>query len=71
MNGTHQVLAYADDVNLIGDAIRTLERNTDVLLDDCKNTVLTVKIGKTKQKELAHKRGMMANDHVTVGSNSY
>ena len=23
MNGTHQVLAYADDVNLIGDDIRT------------------------------------------------
>ena len=22
MNGTHQVLAYADDVNLIGDDIR-------------------------------------------------
>jgi hypothetical protein len=26
MNGTHQVLAYADDVNFIGD-IRTIERN--------------------------------------------
>ena len=32
MNGTHQVLAYADDVNLIGDDIRTIERNADVLL---------------------------------------
>ena len=29
MNGTHQVLAYADDVNLIGDDI-TIERNADV-----------------------------------------
>ena len=27
MNGTHHVLAYADDVNLIGDDIRTIERN--------------------------------------------
>ena len=26
MNGTHQVLAYSDDVNLIGDGIRTIER---------------------------------------------
>ena len=25
MNGTHQVLAYADDVYLIGDDIRTIE----------------------------------------------
>ena len=30
MNGTHQVLAYADDVNLIGDDISTIERNADV-----------------------------------------
>ena len=31
MNGTHHVLAYADDVNLIGDDIRTIERNADVI----------------------------------------
>ena len=31
MNGTHQVLAYADDVSLIGDDIRTIERNADVM----------------------------------------
>ena len=35
MNGAHQVLAYADDVNLIGDDIRTIERNADVLLNVC------------------------------------
>ena len=30
MNGTHQVLAYADYLNLISDDIRTIERNADV-----------------------------------------
>jgi hypothetical protein len=30
--GTHQVLAYSDYINLIGDYIRTIERNVDVLL---------------------------------------
>ena len=34
MNGTHQVLAYADDVNLIGNDIR-IERNAYVLLNAC------------------------------------
>ena len=33
INGIHQVLAYADDVNLIGDDIGTIERNADVLLN--------------------------------------
>ena len=52
MNGTHQVLAYADDVNLIGDDIRTIERNADVLLDDCEDIGLAVNTGKTKYMEI-------------------
>ena len=39
------MLAYADDVNLIGDDIRTIERNADVLLDDCKDIGLAVNTG--------------------------
>jgi hypothetical protein len=31
-----QVLAYADDVNLIGDDTRTIERDADVLLNACR-----------------------------------
>ena len=42
MNSTHQVLAYADDVNLIGDDIRKIERNADVLLNACKDICLAV-----------------------------
>ena len=30
MNGTRQVLVYADDLNFIGDDIRTIGRNADV-----------------------------------------
>ena len=41
------VLAYADDVNLIGGDIRTIERNADVLLNACKDIGLAVNIGKT------------------------
>ena len=36
MNGTHQVLTYASDVNLMGDNIRIIERNAEVLLNVCK-----------------------------------
>ena len=52
MNGTHQVLAYADDVNLIGDYIRNIERNEDVLLNACKDIGLAVNTGKTKYMEI-------------------
>ena len=71
MNGTHQILAYADDVNLIGDDIRTIERNVDVLLNACKDIGLAVNIGKTKYMEIGRHRGMIANSHIKIGSNSY
>ena len=37
INGTHQVLAYADDLTLMDDAIETIERNADVSLNACQN----------------------------------
>ena len=60
MNGTHQ--AYADDVNLIGDDIRTIERNADVLLNASKDIGLAVNTGKTKYLEIGHQRGVIAKE---------
>ena len=71
MIGTHQVLAYADDVNLIGDDIRTIERNADVLLNACKDIGLTVNAGKTKYMEIERHQVVIANEHIKMGSNSY
>ena len=39
-------MGYEADVNLIGDDIRTIERNTDVLLETYKNIGLAVTQGK-------------------------
>ena len=38
-----------DDVNLIGDDIRTIERNADVLLNVCRDIGLAVNIGKINE----------------------
>jgi hypothetical protein len=48
LNGTHQLLAYADDVNLLGDNIDTIYKNTETLIDDIKEVGLEVNIQKTK-----------------------
>ena len=62
MNDTHQVLAYRDDVNLIGDDIRTIEINANVLLYACKDIGLAVNLRKPKYMEVGLHGNIMANE---------
>ena len=71
MNGTHQVLVNAGDANLIDDDIGTIERNTYVLLNAFKDVGLLVNTGKTKYMKIGRQRGMIANEHIRMGTNSY
>jgi hypothetical protein len=48
LNGTHQMLVYADDVNLLGDDIDTTKKITQTLIDAGKEVGLGVNTEKTK-----------------------
>jgi len=48
LNGTHHLLAYADDVNILGGSIHTVKENTGTLLVATKETGLEVNADKTK-----------------------
>jgi hypothetical protein len=48
LNGTHQLLAYADDVNLLGDNIDNIKKNTETLIDASKEVGLEINVEKTK-----------------------
>jgi hypothetical protein len=48
LNWTHQLLAYAADVNLLGDDIDAINRNTDTLTDGSKVAGLGINVEKTK-----------------------
>ena len=47
-NGTHQLLAYADDVNILAGSIYTLKENAEALLAATREIGLEVSADKTK-----------------------
>jgi hypothetical protein len=48
LNGTRQLLAYADDVNILGGSIHTLKENAEALVAATRDTGLEVSADKTK-----------------------
>ena len=48
LNGTHQLLAYADDVNILRGSIHTLKENAEVLVAATREIGLEVSADKTK-----------------------
>jgi ribosomal protein S2 len=60
-NGTHQLLVYADDVNLLGDDIDTTKKSTETLTDASKKVGLEVNTEEIKY--------MLASRHQNAGQN--
>ena len=48
LNGTHQLLAYADDVNILEGSVHTVKENAEALVVATKETGLEVNADKTK-----------------------
>jgi len=48
LNGTHQLLAYANDVNILGGSIHTVKENTEALVAATREIGLEVSADKTK-----------------------
>ena len=48
LNGTHQLLAYADDVNILGGSVDTVKKTAEALVAATKEIGLEVNAHKTK-----------------------
>jgi hypothetical protein len=71
LNGTHQLLAYADDVNLLGDDIDTIKKNTETLIDASKEVGLEINVEKTKYMLLSHHQNIGRNRDIKITNRSF
>jgi hypothetical protein len=71
MNGTHQLLAYADDVIIVGENIDTIQRNTRALLDASKNVGLEVNPEKTKYMLVSRCQEAGQWQSIKIGNSSF
>jgi hypothetical protein len=71
LNGTHQLLAYADDVNLLGDNIDNIKKNTETLIDDSKEVDLEINVEKTKYMLLSRHQNVGQNRDIKIANRSF
>jgi hypothetical protein len=71
LNRPHQLLAYADDVNLLGDNIDTINKNTKTLNDASKEVGLEVNVEKPKYMFVPQDQNAGQNWDVKVGNRSF
>jgi hypothetical protein len=70
LNGTHQLLAYADDVTLLGNDIDTINRKTETLIDASKEFDIEVNVEKTKYM-LSRDQNANQNQDIKTGNRSF
>jgi hypothetical protein len=71
LNGTHQLLSYADDVNLMGDNIDAIKKNTETLIDASTGVGLEINVEKTKYMLLSHHQNVGRNRDIEIANRSF
>jgi hypothetical protein len=66
LNGTHQLLACADNVILLGDNIDTMKKNTETLISASKEVGLEINVEKTKYILLSRHQNVGQNRDINI-----
>ena len=71
LNGTHQLLAYADDVNIPGGSIHTVKENGEALIVASKEIGLEVNVDKTKYRVMSGDQNAGRSHNMRIDNRSF
>jgi len=70
LNGTHQLLAYADDINILGGSIHTLKENAEALVAATREIGLEISADKTKYMVMSRDQNAGRSDSVRINNST-
>jgi len=71
LNGTHQLLVYADDVNILGGSVRTVKKNIEALVVASKENGLEVNADKTKYMVMSQDQNAGRSHSMKMDNSSF
>ena len=66
MNGEHQLLVYADDVNMLGEKLQTTRENREIFIKASKDINLEVNFKNTKYMIIRHNKNIGQNQNILI-----